>query len=268
VPTLVCFHAHPDDEALTTGGTMARAARAGNRVVLVVATDGRHGEAPEGLEPGEALVRLRQEELARSAAALGVTEVRWLGYEDSGMTGWESNANPRSFLQADLAEAAERLAAILRTERADVLTTYDWHGNYGHPDHIRVHQVGHRAAELAGTPAVYEATINRDAAFAGIAEAVASGEWVGDAPDVNDTDDGEPFGIPEAELTTAVDVSDVLDMKRAAFAAHASQVTDTAFFLQMRPEVFRKAFGVEWFRREGAPAGIHEDWLAGLDRDG
>ena len=87
-----------------------------------------------------------------------------------------------------------------------MLTTYDWHGNYGHPDHIQVHQVGHRAAELAGTPAVYEATLNRDAAFAGIAEAVASGEWVGDAPDVNDTDDGEPFGTPEAELTTAVDV--------------------------------------------------------------
>ena len=127
------------------------------------------------------------------------------------MTGWESNANPGSFLQADLDEAAERLAAILRAEQADVLTTYDWHGNYGHPDHIRVHQVGHRAAVLAGTPAVYEATLNRDAAFRGIAEAVASGEWVGDAPDVNDTDDGEPFGTPEAELTTAVDVSDVLD---------------------------------------------------------
>ena len=74
--------------------------------------------------------------------------------------------------------------------------------------------------------------------------------------------------MPEAELTTAVDVSDVLDLKRASFASHASQVTDTAFFLQMTPEVFRRAFGIEWFRREGAPAGLHEDWLAGLDRDG
>jgi LmbE family N-acetylglucosaminyl deacetylase len=74
--------------------------------------------------------------------------------------------------------------------------------------------------------------------------------------------------LPEAELTTAVDVSDVLDAKRASFASHASQETDTAFFLRMTPEVFRRAFGMEWFRREGAPAGLHEDWLAGLTRDG
>jgi LmbE family N-acetylglucosaminyl deacetylase len=266
VPTLVCFHAHPDDEALTTGGTMARAARAGNRVVLVVATDGRHGEVPEGVEPGEPLVRLRETELARSAAVLGVAQVHWLGYEDSGMTGWDANEHPGSFVQADVEEAAERLAAILRAERADVLTTYDWHGNYGHPDHIKVHHVGHRAADLAGTPFVYEATVNRDAAFRGLQAAVESGLWEGELPDMRDTDDGTPIGMPEGELTTAVDVREVIDLKRASIESHASQVTDTSFFLQMPHEVFAAAFGTEWFLREGAPPGVHEDWLAGLDR--
>jgi LmbE family N-acetylglucosaminyl deacetylase len=266
VPTLVCFHAHPDDEALTTGGTMARASRAGNRVVLVIATDGRHGEVPDGVEPGPALVARRQDETARSAAVLGVAAVHYLGYEDSGMTGWEANQNPGSFFLADVDEAAERLAAILRAEQADVLTTYDWHGNYGHPDHIKVHHVGHRAAELAGTPVVYEATLNRDAAFREMHAAVAAGLWDGEIPDLDGTDDGVPFGTPEAELTTAVDVRAFIEEKRASVAAHASQVTDTSFFLDMPPRLFEMAFGTEWFRREGAPPGVHEDWLAGLQR--
>ncbi|MBI5090386.1 MAG: PIG-L family deacetylase, partial [Actinobacteria bacterium] len=149
--TLVCFHAHPDDESITTGGSMARAAAEGHRVVLVVATNGDHGESPEDLATGEALVDRRRVETMRSAAALGVHRVAWLGYRDSGMTGWPQNAHPESFMRAPVDEAAEKLAAILRDEHADVLTVYDWHGNYGHPDHIQVHRVGHRAAELAGT---------------------------------------------------------------------------------------------------------------------
>ena len=161
--TLVCLHAHPDDEAMSTGGTMARAKAEGHRVVLVVATNGEHGEVPEDLRDGETLVDRRRTETAASAAALGVDRVVWLGYRDSGMTGWEQNADPSSFLQADVEEAAGRLAAVLEEESADVLTTYDWHGNYGHPDHVKVHRVGHRAAELAGTARVLEATMNRDA---------------------------------------------------------------------------------------------------------
>ena len=149
--TLVCLHAHPDDEALSTGGTMARASAEGHRVVLVVATNGEHGEVPEDLRDGETLVDRRRAETEASAAALGIDRVVWLGYTDSGMTGWEQNADPASFLQADVEEAARRVAEVLEEESADVLTTYDWHGNYGHPDHVKVHHVGHRAAELAGT---------------------------------------------------------------------------------------------------------------------
>ena len=120
---------------------MARAVAEGHRVVLVVATNGDHGEVAR--RPGR---RARRWSIAAgprpsaSAAVLGVHRVVWLGYADSGMTGWEQNDHERSFLQAPVDEAAERLAAVLREEHADVLTTYDWHGNYGHPDHIKVHR--------------------------------------------------------------------------------------------------------------------------------
>ena len=131
---------------------MARAKAEGHRVVLVVATNGEHGEVPEDLRDGETLVDRRRAETEASAAALGVDRVVWLGYRDSGMTGWEQNADPSSFLRADVEEAAGRLAAVLEEESADVLTTYDWHGNYGHPDHVKVHQVGHRAARGGRDP--------------------------------------------------------------------------------------------------------------------
>lgn len=266
--TLVCFHAHPDDECITTAGTMARAAAAGHRVVLAVATGGEYGEVPEDLAPGETLVERRRAETMRSAEIIGVQRVVWLGYRDSGMTGWEQNGDPRSFLQADLDEAAERLAAVLREERADVVTIYDFHGNYGHPDHVRVHEVGHRAAALAGTANVYEATFNRDFLMVQMAAAREAGHEMppetAEDPD-SWTDDGLPFGMAEAEITTRVDVSDVAAVKRASLACHASQTTDSAFFLSMPQDAFVSAFGVEWFIHKGAPPGIREDALAGLD---
>src|SRR4249920_166983 len=156
--TLVCFHAHPDDESISTGGSLARASVEGHRVVVVIATNGDYGEVPDDLAEGESLVDRRRVETIGSAAALGVHRLEWLGYKDSGMTGWEQNGDPACFLQADVDEAAERLAKILREEHADVLTVYDWHGNYGHPDHIKVHTVGHRAGELVGVERIFEAT--------------------------------------------------------------------------------------------------------------
>ena len=266
MPTLVCLHAHPDDEALTTGGTIARAVAEGHRVVLVLATGGEHGEVPEDLAEGETLADRRRSEVERSAEALGVHRLEWLGYRDSGMTGWEQNAHPEAFMNAPLSEAAERLAAILREEQATVLTTYDWHGNYGHPDHVAVHRVGHHAAELAGTPAVYEATMNRDHMDRLMTAAREMGLEV---PDFNDgdtpnTDDGNPFGMAEADITTRVDVSPYILQKRASISAHTSQISDSSFFLKMPPEAFTMMFGTEWFIRKGAPGGIFEDWLSGL----
>src|SRR5262249_52393564 len=145
------------------GGTMARVKREGHRVVLVSATRGELGEyAPDALAPGEALVDRRVAELHAAADILGVDRVEFLGYRDSGMAGEPTNDEPGSFSSADIDEAAARLAQLLDEEHADVLTVYDDHGNYGHPDHIQVHRVGVRAAELAGTTRVYEATVDRD----------------------------------------------------------------------------------------------------------
>jgi LmbE family N-acetylglucosaminyl deacetylase len=266
--TLVVFHAHPDDEAIATGGSMARAHAEGHRVVLVVATNGEHGEVPHDLAKGETLADRRRAETERSAAALGVDEVVWLGYTDSGMTGWEANHDERSFWKADVDEAAERLAAILRTEAADVLTIYDWHGNYGHPDHVKVYQVGCRAEELVANELpslrVFEATWNRDEIRRQMAMARAAGEEFG--PDAEfdpdgPMDDGNPMGTTEAELTHVVDVSDFVSNKRAAIMAHASQVTDSGFFTRMSDEMFAFAFGKEWFIEHGREHGLRPGWL-------
>jgi LmbE family N-acetylglucosaminyl deacetylase len=209
VATLVCFHAHPDDESIATAGVMAAAAADGHRVVLVVATLGEEGEVAEGfLSPGESLAERREAETRASAQILGASRVEFLGYRDSGMVGTPANEHPAAFCQADLDEAAERLASILRDEGADVVTIYDENGVYGHPDHVQVHRVGVRAAERAGTPRVLESTMNRD--------------------------------------------------HFRSMRAHASQISETSFFLAMPDEVFAMSFGLEWFIRRGVPVPVDE----------
>ena len=261
--TLVSFHAHPDDEAIATGGALARAADEGHRVVLVVATKGEHGEVDDGvLDDGESLADRRVCETHDAARILGVARVAFLGYTDSGMAGTTTNDQPGSFWTADIEEAAARLAAILREEEAEVLTVYDDHGNYDHPDHIQVHRVGIRAAELAATPRVYEATVNRDAIRGLVIEMRADAEAAGaEVPEGLEDPDAITMGVPAARITTTVDVARYVDTKRAALAAHASQVDESSFFLAMPPEHFRAAFGQEWFIRRGAPLGADEDWL-------
>jgi LmbE family N-acetylglucosaminyl deacetylase len=263
--TLVSFHAHPDDESIATGGTLAKAAAAGHRTVLVFGTKGEQGEVDEGfLDPGEELWQRRVKETNRSAEILGVQRVEWLGYEDSGMMGTPENERVESFWQADVDEAAERLAKILREEEADVLTIYDSDGNYGHPDHIQVHRVGLRAAELAGTQRVFEGTINRDHIKRAMLAAAEAGALPGEnAPN---PEDFETFGRPESVITTTVDVHDFIDKKRASMAAHASQIADSSFFLAMPPEQFEVGFGQEWFIRHGVPETHRDDDLfAGIE---
>ena len=260
--TIVTFHAHPDDEAIATGGVMAKYAEAGHRVVLVVATKGEKGEVPEGfLPPGETLTDRRVQETQEAARRLGVARVEFLGYTDSGMMGTPENDAPDSFWRADVDDAAKKLAALLEEEGADVLTVYDENGNYGHPDHIQVHRVGVRAGELAGTPKVYEATVNRDY----LKRLMASAPIPGEAPDAPDENFLDNLGVTEDLLTTEVDVRAYTAAKRAAMAAHASQISDNSFFLTMPEEFFREGFGVEWFILRGAPPGTRErDLLEGL----
>ena len=131
--TIVFFHAHPDDEASSTAGSMARAAALGHRVVVVFATHGEHGQVPDDLADGETLTDRRRREAMASAAVLGISRVEWLGYSDSGMTGWDQNGHPDAFHQAGLLEAGLKLASILDREAADIVVGYDWHGGYGRP---------------------------------------------------------------------------------------------------------------------------------------
>jgi LmbE family N-acetylglucosaminyl deacetylase len=249
--TLVMFHAHPDDEAIATGGTMARYAADGHRVVLVVATHGEEGEVAEGfLSEGESLATRRMDETHTAAALIGVSRVEFLGYRDSGMMGTPANDHPDCFWRADLDEAAARLAAILTEERADVLTVYDDHGGYGHPDHIQVHRVGHRAAVAAGVPRVFEATMNRDVIRLQWREAAAAGV---ETPGEDEDRQIEEMGTPDAGITTAIEVGDFLEIKRRAMAAHASQIDEASWFLSLPPDTFRAAFGTEWFVRTTPP---------------
>jgi LmbE family N-acetylglucosaminyl deacetylase len=268
-PTIVAFHAHPDDEALLTAGTMARAAAAGHRVVLVLATDGGAGLAADELRHDGGLGARRLEEARRSSAALGVARVEWLGYADSG-----SGAEPEPdvpgvtrFCRAPVEEAAERLAAVLLTERADLLLSYDANGGYGHRDHVRVHQVAARAAEIAGTPRVLEATVPRDT----IVRAVRAIGRVYRFPQEFDPTSFERAFSARSDITHRVNVRRFAGAKRASMRAHASQATGggaasageggqtgdrtLAAFLRIPRPVYDLVFGREWFRDPALPPG-------------
>src|SRR5919108_3816896 len=221
--TLISFHAHPDDEAIACGGSLARAATEGHRVVVVFATKGEHGEVPEGfLASGEALWQRRERECLEAASVLGAQRVEFLGYTDSGMIGTPENEAQESFWQANVQEAADRLANIISQEQADILTLYDENGGYGHPDHIQVHRVGVLAAQQAATPKVYESVVDRERIKAWFAMTqTPEGRAALGGVEIPDAEGVESMGVPPEEITTRVDVSAYLDQKRRAMAGHA-----------------------------------------------
>lgn len=267
--TLVAFHAHPDDEAFLTAGTMARAAAQGHRVVLVLATDGGAGLAADHLRRDGRLGERRLHEASVSAAALGVDRVEWLGYADSGSGPQPEPDAPGlvRFCRAPAQEAAERLAAVLRTERADVLLSYDANGGYGHRDHLRVHEVGARAAAAAGTSRLLEATVPRDT----IVRAVAAVSRVYRFPAEFDPSSLERAFTARADITHRIDVRRHIRAKRAAMRAHASQATGgggvgagrggpagdrtLAAFLRIPRPLYDLVFGREWYRDPTRPPG-------------
>jgi LmbE family N-acetylglucosaminyl deacetylase len=261
--TIVYLHAHPDDECILTGGSIARASDEGHRVVLVTATNGDHGEVPDDLRGSETLVDRRRHETERSAEVLGISRIVWLGYEDSGMTGWEQNQRAGSFCNASMDDAAHKLAEVLDEENADILVTYDWHGGYGHPDHIMVHKVGHRAGELRPNIKVLEATMNRDRIRRLREVALQSGVSETDLdfdPD-GPADDGNPMGSLESEINISVDVTQWASRKRQAVACHASQVSTSGFFLSMDEEMFTLAFGNECYIIPGDTSPMRDGWI-------
>ena len=251
--TIVSFHAHPDDESIGSAGTLARAAAAGHRVVLVFATRGELGEPVPGvLAEGEQLSVRRSGECYASAKAIGAQRVEFLGYVDSGMMGEPSNDAPYCFWQAPVEHAARRLAVILDEEEPDVLTVYDDNGGYGHPDHIQVHRVGTRAGELSAVPVVAQGTTNRDWMVRGMKAMAESGR----APDGWEPpqipDDGS-FGKPESEITHRVEAVEFTEAKRASMRAHASQMAPDHFLLAMPEPVFAMGLGTEFYIVEDPP---------------
>ncbi|MET7705933.1 PIG-L family deacetylase [Micromonospora sp. NPDC005413] len=269
--TLMAVHAHPDDEATSTGGVLARYAAEGITTVLVTCTDGRCGDGPGGVKPGDpghdpaAVVAMRQAELEASCAALKVTHLETLGYGDSGMMGWPTNDLPGAFWITPVAEAAGRLAELIRQYQPDVVVTYDENGFYGHPDHIQAHRITMAAVEMTDIPAkVYWTTVPRTA-FEQLGRIMQElgVEWA--EPDAA-AEPGPQLGLPDDEITTWVDTSSYGAQKFDALATHASQ-TENIFFLQLGQERFTELMGVETFLRvrdrTGAPT-PEDDLFAGL----
>lgn len=250
VATIVAFHAHPDDEALLTGGTLARLAAEGHRVVIAVACDGVMGEATE------AGAGVRLDELRASASVLGVARVVHLGYADSG---WGPVLYPDPvdrvrFCRADVDEAAGRLADLLRDERAEVLLSYDPRGGYGHRDHVKVHEVGARAAEIIGTVRVLEATAPREpiVRLFNLLRLLR-------VPVCYDPRAIRSAYSPRSAITHRVDVRGFASQKRAALAAHRSQLSGEGrasrgfrMLVGLPTPIFGLLLSREWFIEPGS----------------
>jgi len=285
---LLLVHAHPDDESIGTGATMAKYAAEGAGVTLVTCTLGELGEViPPELghladDADGGLGEYRIGELAKACAALGVTDHRYLGgagrWRDSGMMGQPSNDDPRCFWQADLDEAARELLGVIREVQPQVLVTYDDNGFYGHPDHIQAHRVAWRAFELADglVTKFYATAMPRSVLAAGI-EAMRGreeGSPAGGGTDftrVQSVDD-LPFGVPDEAVTTEIDATAYLDQKIAAMRAHATQIAVDSQFFAFSDNVGQRAFGREYYTlvtgprgRGSGPEGRETDLFAAID---
>ncbi len=305
VPTLMTIHAHPDDETIGTGGTMAKAVAAGRRVVLVTCTRGELGEivVPDMDTPDNhrRLAELRAAELERAMGQLGVTEWENLGYRDSDMMGRVGNLDPRSFWQADLDEAARRLVFLIRTYQPDVVTTYNEFGGYGHPDHIRTHDVAVRAFPRAGDPAWYPEQLAPE--HGGTGPAIGEGglaPWapsklyeqqfpisffermremyaeLGEpdpwSPPENATPEelaewekgGRRMLVPDEAITAWVDIGgEPLERKWRALHEHVTQIASTFPMARLGLERWRSVWSRETFvlRESRVPTNVPEDDL-------
>jgi N-acetyl-1-D-myo-inositol-2-amino-2-deoxy-alpha-D-glucopyranoside deacetylase len=264
---LLAVHAHPDDECITTGGILIRYAAEGLRTVLVTCTDGAVGEISDpSLATPENLVQVRAAELDEAVRILKVSRLAKLGYRDSGMAGTDDNQHPDSFHQANLKDAVAKVVEIMREERPRVVVTYDENGGYGHPDHIRAHQVAVAAFDaVAGEPwapsRLFYAVVPRSA-FAKFGELVRK---AGIEMPFSETGDTPPFGVDDDVVTTTVDVSGFVAEKRAALTAHRTQMGENMFFMRLPAEVFGQIFGREHFQLvRGDAQGADTDLFGGL----
>lgn len=267
--TLMVVHAHPDDEALSTGGILARYADEGIRTVLVTCTNGELGYGPGGIEPGdpaydEAVVTAtRRRELEASRRLLGIDHLELLGFHDSGMMGWPQNDASGAFWRTPVEDAAARLTAVMARYSPQVVVTYDADGFYGHPDHIQAHRVTVAAAEGTGIPdKLYFTALPRSRIPAFVQSVREAGletpEW--------DEGDEPPFGTDDERVGAYIDCRRVVGRKYDSLAAHASQL-DNAFFLGLGRELFGRLMAEEAFVRAADRTGSplpEDDLFAGL----
>jgi len=270
--TFLAVHAHPDDEASSTGGLYRLLADQGVRTVLVTCTNGECGDALDGAKPdadhhdGDEVAKVRAVELDNAVKILGIDRLVRLGYRDSGMKGWPQNDDPDSFWATPVADAAQKLAAVLLEERPEVVMTYNAYGFYGHPDHIQAHRVTMAALELLDyAPTLYFNAIPNSVM------AIMSARWEQEERDQRAADEAkgivrapEPeeseedrveMGTPDELVDVAVDVSSVNDAKFDALAAHHSQIGDS-FWMKMGRDQFKEAMRTEWFVRVTNPTNV------------
>jgi N-acetyl-1-D-myo-inositol-2-amino-2-deoxy-alpha-D-glucopyranoside deacetylase len=287
---LLLVHAHPDDESIGTGATMARYAAAGVPVTLVTCTLGELGEViPPHLAyladgDGRALGDYRVGELATACAALGVADHRFLGgagrWRDSGMMGQPSNGDPRCFWQADVDQAARELLTVIREVRPRVMVSYDGNGFYGHPDHIQAHRVAWRAFQLARSDgpapvAKFYATALPCSVLAEAVKLTGPGARAARQAGMQPVPDPRelPFGTPDGQVTAEIDGSAYLPAKRAAMQAHATQIVVSGPFYALSNRLGQRILGTEYYTRLAGPAGPpaargrEADLLAGLPVD-
>jgi N-acetyl-1-D-myo-inositol-2-amino-2-deoxy-alpha-D-glucopyranoside deacetylase len=279
---ILFVHAHPDDETISTGATMAHYASTGAHVTLVTCTMGEEGEihvpalAELAADRADQLGGYRLVELERACQALGVIDHRFLGgaghYRDSGMMGTSANDHSRAFWRADLDAAAEHLVEVMREVRPQVLVTYDPNGGYGHPDHINSHRVAMLAAQKAaeagvGPAKVYWTAIPRSLLAAGLERFAGSTEnpFAG----VTNVDD-LPFAVPDERIAARIDGSPYSDAKMAAVRAHATQIPADSWLFTLADGLGKQFLGLEHFelvhgtRGPSGPDGVETDLFAGL----
>lgn len=267
--TVVFVHAHPDDEALLTSGTMARLSANGHRVVLVMATDGAAGLVSQDIAEAGDLAATRSKELAKSGQALGVSGFHQLEYADSGLEGDAPVTEGRQrFADADVDAIANQLVSILESESADVLIGYDRSGGYGHPDHVQVHKAARRAAEIFAFAPLLEATLPREPMLR-VVKVIYAQRWAVPALGGLDMGAWRNAYTPRAKIDYRVDVRPYINQKRASLEAHASQATSDdgprtlSALLKLPKPLFRKVLGREYLHKvyagEGSQPGLLTD---------
>jgi LmbE family N-acetylglucosaminyl deacetylase len=270
--TMMAVHAHPDDEASSTGGVLATYSTQGIRTVVVTCTNGEFGDAQGGVKPGQdghdeqEVARQRLAELRESAAILGVTDLELLGYHDSGMPDWDYKDRPDAFCNIPQADVAARISGLIERYRPQVLITYDDQGPYQHPDHLHASRCAQAAFADTGIPAKLYLSAMRGSDWQKVWDALR--ELGAEVPDFDEVDPEirRRGAASEQRITTTVDIGPVLSRKRDALFAHGSQISES-WFSKLPQDIAEATFGREHFIRASDSTGAplpEDDLFAGL----